>query len=79
MGTEEVVCFAAGGPVGGGGGGGASIGASSPPPQANSTTAIKLAKSSKFSFFPKSDIFMIFKSLKVVFVSIFLLKSYKHI
>ena len=48
-------------PGGGGGGGGAatSTGASSPPPQANSTTAIKLAKISIFSFLPNKFIFII--------------------
>ncbi len=66
MGTEEVVCFAAGGAVGGGGGGGASIGASSPPPQANSTTAIKLAKSSKFSFFPNRDMFIMVNPYNII-------------
>ena len=61
MGTEDVVCFAAGDPAGGGGGGGAatSTGASSPPPQANSTTAIKLAKISIFSFLPNKFMFII--------------------
>jgi hypothetical protein len=54
----------AGGGGGGGGGADVSIGASSPPPQANSTTAIKLAKSNKFSFLPNNFNFIILNPLQ---------------